>query len=344
MISKVLVLLVVVSCVLAAGAIYQAAGARLSARRHGPPGALIDVDGQRLHVLRAGDGPRTVVFEAGVAASSLSWTRVMPAAAGFARVCAYDRAGLGWSGPAKTARTVDRIVAELRGVIAHAASKAPVVLVGHSFGAFLVLVYAARYPEDVLGVVVLDPPTEWQEITPARAGLLRRGIQASHLGGILARLGVVRASLALLTGGAPGVTRGGIKVLGPRAVRTLEHLAGEVRKLPPEVHPAVQALWSDPKCFRGMAEHLEALGAMGAAAGRVQSLGDVPLTVISARDQPPDILIKQRELADLSSHGRHVVAAGSDHWIHLDEPELVVEAIREIVDGARGGSRRHRTS
>ena len=69
MISKVLVLLVVVSCVLAAGAIYQAAGARLSARRHGPPGALIDVDGQRLHVLRAGDGPRTVVFEAGVAAS-----------------------------------------------------------------------------------------------------------------------------------------------------------------------------------------------------------------------------------------------------------------------------------
>jgi len=336
MISKLLLLLVVASLVLAAGTIYQAAGARLSARRHGPPGALIDVDGQRLHVVRGGAGPLSVVFESGVAASSLSWTRVMPGVAAFSRVCAYDRAGLGWSGAATTARTVDRIVAELRGVVAHAATPGPAVLVGHSFGAFLVLVYAARYPEEVAGIVALDPPTEWQDLTAARATLLRRGIQASRLGGVLARLGVVRASLALLTGGAPGVTRGGIRVLGPRAVRTLEHLAGEVRKLPADVHPAVQALWSDPKCFRAMAEHLGALPAMGTAASRVASLDDLPLVIVSAGDQPEEIVAKHRGLASLSSRGRHVVATRSDHWIHLDEPELVVGIVREIVDGARG--------
>jgi pimeloyl-ACP methyl ester carboxylesterase len=334
MISKVLVLLVVVLCALAAGAVYQAVGARRSAGLHPPPGAVIDVDGQRLHLVRAGTGRPAVVFEAGVAASSLSWTRVMPEVAAFTHAVAYDRAGLGWSEAARSARSVDRIVAELRGVLARTGD-APSVLVGHSFGAFLVLVYAARYPGEVAAVVVLDPPSEWQDLDSTRTGLLRRGIQASRLGGVLARLGIVRASLALLTGGAPGVTRGGIRVLGPRAVRTLEHLAGEVRKLPPDVHPAVQALWSDPKCFRAMAQHLEALGAMGAAAGRIASLGDLPLTVISARDQPPEMHAKHRALAYLSSRGRHLVAAKSGHWIHLDEPELVVDAVRAAVEHAR---------
>jgi pimeloyl-ACP methyl ester carboxylesterase len=101
------------------------------------------------------------------------------------------------------------------------------------------------------------------------------------------------------------------------------------------VHPAVQALWSDPKCFRAMAQHLEALGAMGAAAGRIASLGDLPLTVISARDQPPEMHAKHRALAYLSSRGRHLVAAKSGHWIHLDEPELVVDAVRAAVEHAR---------
>jgi pimeloyl-ACP methyl ester carboxylesterase len=209
------------------------------------------------------------------------------------------------------------------------------VLVGHSFGAFVVLVYASRYPGDVAGLVLVDPPTEWQDLSATRAGLIRRGIQASHLGGALARIGVVRASLALLTGGAPGVTRNGIRVLGPRAVRTLEHLVGEVRKLPPEIHPHVQAIWCNPKCFRAMAEHLAALRPMGTAAGEVASLADLPLAVISAGDQPPDVIAQHNVLARLSSRGRHIVAEKSSHWIHLDEPELVVKSIREILDEAR---------
>jgi pimeloyl-ACP methyl ester carboxylesterase len=324
----------ILAFVLAAGALYQNIGARRSARRFAAPGELVDIGGQRLHVVRAGDGRPTVLFEAGIAASSLSWTRVMPAVAAFAPACAYDRAGLGWSDRARAARTVDRFVADLHGVLAHAAGPGPVVLAGHSFGAFLVLVYAARYPDRVAGLVLVDPPTEWQDPDPHRVRLLRRGIQASHLGGALARVGVVRACLTLLTGGAPGVPRNAVRALGPRALRTLEHLVGEVRKLPPEVHPLVQALWSDPKCFRGMAEQLGALGAMGEAAGRIASLGDVPLAVLSAGDQPADVIGQHRALSRLSSQGRHIVAANSGHWIHLDEPDLVVTAIREMVAGA----------
>jgi pimeloyl-ACP methyl ester carboxylesterase len=316
---------------LAAGMIYQAVGARRSARRYAPPGRMIDVGGQRLHVVCAGAGGPPVLFEAGIAASSLSWTRVLPNVAAFARACAYDRAGLGWSDTARSSRTVDRMVAELRGVLAGTAASEPAVLVGHSFGAFLVLVYAARYPGEVAGLVLVDPPTEWQPLTGPRALLLRRGIQASHIGGALARVGVVRACLALLTGGAPGAPRTFVRLLGPRALRTLEHLVGEVRKLPPEVHPLVQALWCEPKCFRGLGEHLGALGVMGDAAAGVATLGDVPLAIVSGGDQPAEVLAQHRALTGLSSRGRHVVAAKSGHWIHLDEPDVVVREIRNMA-------------
>jgi pimeloyl-ACP methyl ester carboxylesterase len=196
-----------------------------------------------------------------------------------------------------------------------------------------VLVYAARHPDRVAGVVLIDPPSEWHPLSPHRAGGAWRGIQASHLGGALARIGVVRACLALLTGGAPAAPRTVVRLLGPRALRTLEHLVGEVRKLPPEVHPVVQALWCQPKCFRGMAEQLGALEVMGDAAGAVASLGDMPLTIVTGGDQPPEIVARHAALAGLSSRGRHVVASASGHWVHLDEPELVIREIDEIVSG-----------
>jgi len=317
---------------LLAGLLYQSVGSRRGATRHPRPGELIDADGQRLHVWCTGEGTPVVLFEAGIAASSLSWTHVQPEVARFTRACAYDRAGLGWSDPAVSPRTVERMIVELRAVAAHAAPSQPVVLVGHSFGVFLALVYATRYPTDVSALVLLDPPTEWQQLTGTRARFLWGGIQLSRVGEWLARLGLVRASLALLTGGAPGAARTFLRLFGPAAARTVEHLVGEVRKLPPEVHPVVQALWSDPKCFRGMAQHLAALGEAGAAAAGVSRLPDLPLVVLSGRDQPPHILAAHGALARLSGRGRHVIATGSGHWMHLDEPQLVVESVREVVE------------
>jgi pimeloyl-ACP methyl ester carboxylesterase len=325
----------VLAVLLAAGVIYQFVGARRSARRYAPPGMMVDVEGQQLHLVCAGKGRPAVLFESGIAASSLSWARVLRDVASFTRACAYDRAGLGWSAPAQTPRTVARMIAELRGALANLTTAGRSVLVGHSFGAFLVCVYACENPHDVAGLVLLDPPSEWHEITRQQARRLWGGIQLSRLGGLLARVGVVRACLALLTGGAPGIPRNFVRVFGPTAARTLERLVGEVRKLPPDVHPVVQALWCQPKCFRAMAEHLAALQETTAAASRVTSLGDVPLVVVSSGDQAPETLAKHRELARLSLQGRHVVAAKSGHWIQFDEPALVVTAVREVVERAR---------
>jgi pimeloyl-ACP methyl ester carboxylesterase len=141
------------------------------------------------------------------------------------------------------------MIAELKAVVGHAAGGVPIVLVGHSFGAFLVCAYASQYPREVAGLVLLDPPSDWHDMTPRQAFMLRGGIQLSRAGAGLARVGVVRACLALLTGGAPGVPRNFVRVFGPTAARTLERLVGEVRKLPEEVHPIVAMLWSNRSAF-----------------------------------------------------------------------------------------------
>jgi len=325
----------VLALVMAAGAVYQMFGVRACARRYPAPGAMVQVDGQRLHVMCAGAGQPRVVFESGIAASSLSWARVLPQVGAFTRACAYDRAGLGWSDRCRAPRTVSLMLRQLQGVLHERARTGPTVLVGHSFGALLVCAYASANPSDVAGLVLLDPPTEWHDMTREQVRLLWGGVQLSRIGGVLARLGVVRASLALLTGGAPGVPRNFVRIFGPTAARTLERLVGEVRKLPPDVHPVVQALWCQPKCFQAMADHLGALEETVAAAARVTSLGNIPLVIVSSGDQPAATIETHRALTRLSSESRHIVAADSGHWIQFDEPALVVAAVRDLVQRVR---------
>jgi pimeloyl-ACP methyl ester carboxylesterase len=320
---------------LLAGVLYQFVGLRISERRYAPPGAMISVDGQHLHVHCAGTGQPLVLFESGIAASSLSWARVLPEVATFTRACSYDRAGLGWSAPSRAPRTVSRMLRDLQGVVEDRAEAGSVVLVGHSFGALLVCVYASANPGGIAGLVLVDPPIEWHEMTAEQVRLLWGGIHLSRIGALLARVGVVRACLALLTGGAPGVPRNFVRIFGPTAARTLERLVGEVRKLPADVLPVVQALWCQPKCFHAMAGHLAALEDTAAAASRVTSLGAIPLVILSAGDQPPDIIAKHGALTRLSSDSRHLVASGSGHWIQFDEPALVVDAVRDLIERVR---------
>src|SRR5262245_57043702 len=116
-----------------AGALYQFFGARRSAARFPPPGRLIDAGDHRLHVVCEGSGGPAVIFESGIAASSLSWVRVRRDVAAFTRACAYDRTGLGWSEPAHGPRSVARMIDELHAVVHHAGSGQPAILVGHSF-------------------------------------------------------------------------------------------------------------------------------------------------------------------------------------------------------------------
>jgi len=304
-----------------------------------PPGEFIGGCGHRLHVTCLGEGWPAVVLESGVAASSLSWARVQPAIAAFASTCAYDRAGLGWSDPASSPRTFVRILDDLRAVVARAGtgpwialgSGSPVILVGHSFGSLVVRGYAERHPDQVAGLVLVDPPSEWIGAEPGRARLIRRARQASAIGEFLARIGVVRASLALLAGGHPGAPRAFVKLLGRRASSTLERLVGEVRKLPPELYPAVQSHWCQPKCFRAMGDYLRILDEEAADLAAIAPPPDIPVVVISGGHQPPSEIAAHRRLAAASPRGRHVIAAKSGHWINFDQPEVIVDAVRGLI-------------
>ena len=309
-------------------------GTAADLRRYPPPGRMIDIGGSRLHIIESGgDGP-PVIFESGISATCLNWTRVRSEAALFVRACAYDRAWLGWSDPASSARTTWNLIEELHALLNTAQLPAPYILVGHSFGGMLVRAYAAKYPDLVAGLVLVDPlsPGEWLNISPAHARMLRQGVKLARRGAFLARIGVVRASLALLMAGGRLVPKVVAKLSSGRGESVISRLVGEVGKMPPETWPMVRAHWCLVKSFLGLAAYLESLPASAAEAGAQVEPGNLPVIVLSAASSTPEQLKERDALARRSPHGRHIIAAKSGHWIQLDEPELVVQAIREMAE------------
>ncbi len=307
------------------------------------PGTFARVGQHRLHYRCEGEGPPTVIFDAGIAASSLSWTRVQPEVARFTRTCSYDRAGLAWSEVGTTPRSMSILVDELHQLIQQANLQPPYVLVGHSFGGLVIRAFARAHPRDIAGLVFVDPlhPEEWCRPTKEQRRMLQGGIFLSRVGALLARVGLVRLLLSRLSGGSTALPRRMSRMLGSKAATLLVHMVGEVQKLPPEVVPAVQEHWSNPKSFRGMWQHLLALPECSAdvLAGR-DAFGEIPVVVLSAERRDRRWVEADATLARMSKNGRHVVAPHSGHWVHLDDPGLVVDAVRDLVMQARETSQR----
>ncbi len=141
----------------AAGASWQWLASQADARAYPPPGELIDVGGHRLHLFCMGEGSPTVILDALGDGTSAHWGWVQPAVAKSTRVCAYDRAGRGWSDAGPAPRDGHTLAHELHTVLANAGIEGPKVLVGHSFGAIIGRIYADLYPADVAGLVLVDP-------------------------------------------------------------------------------------------------------------------------------------------------------------------------------------------
>jgi len=316
-----------------AGVVYQTIGTASDARRFPPPGRMVDLGGFRLHVEEAGggEGP-VVVLEAGIAASSLSWSLVQPEVAKFVRVIRYDRAGLAWSDLARGPRTAEYLAGELRALLEKAQIPGPYVLVGHSFGGYVARMFTAKYPKQVAGLVLLDCPntSEWIPLKPEEKRKLQGGALFSRIGAVLAAVGVVRFCLARLTSGSTALPVMVTRSFGRSALTVVGRLVGEVQKLPAAVRPQVQAHWCQPKSFRSMASHLEHLPQSAAQVEAAGSMGSIPLVVLTASKPSPERFAAQEAVARLSVRGKHMVTETSGHWIHLDAPGLVVDAIREV--------------
>ncbi len=300
---------------------------------------MVDVDGLRLHVIEGGQGDPAVVFESGIAASALNWTTIHAAVGRFTRACSYDRAGLGWSDTAGTPRVTSRLVDELHALIVAAKIPTPCVLAGHSFGGLLARAYACKYPDQVAGLVLIDPlpAAEWLNVHESQSRMLRHGVRLSRRGALLARFGVVRLSLALLSSGARSIPKLVASLSSGHGESTLSRLVGEVQKMPPEVWPMVQAHWCQPKSFLAMAGYLELLPASAAGAAECGATPPrISVTILSASNSSAAQLAERDTMARRSTRGQHIVVANSGHWIHLDQPQVVIQAIRDMVDLIRG--------
>src|SRR5215212_8580352 len=160
-IGKALLWLVVALLILAvAGAIYQTIATERAERAYPPPGEMVDVGGYSLHINCVGQGSPTVVLDGGSGEMSAQWVWAQQEVSDTTRVCAYDRAGMGWSEMGPQPRDGRQISSELHTLLTKADIEGPYVLVGHSFGGMYMQTYAARYPEEVAGVVLVDSSTE----------------------------------------------------------------------------------------------------------------------------------------------------------------------------------------
>jgi pimeloyl-ACP methyl ester carboxylesterase len=313
-ISRILLFLAILLVILmGTGLVYQAVSSAVDASRYPPPGKLVDVGGYRLHIHCIGTdrpGNPTVILDASNGGSSLDWSLVQPGVAAFTRVCSYDRAGYGWSDDGPKPRASGRIVSELHTLLVNAGIPGPYVLVGHSFGGLNMRLYAYTYLQEVAGLVLVDSSHE--DDPTAKQDILNGQQQLSTCERV-APFGIVRA-LGLLN--------------------------RFVSAYPAAEQPVVKAHFSQTRfCGTWYDESAawEQSTSQLRAARLLHSLGNLPLVVIThGKDLDASWRALQNDLASLSSTSTHIIATMSGHGIMFDQPDLVVDAIRQV---ARGRSR-----
>lgn len=292
------------------------------------PGELVRLgDGRALNLRCSGEGATVVLLEAGGNADSTTWYRVQPRLAALTRVCAYDRAGYGFSDEGPLPRDLDAYVADLHALIEAAHIPVPVLLVGHSLGSNIVRSYAQRYPQQVAGLVLVDPsehgadaqmPEDWQQqIAPMLA-----------------------QREALLTACEDAATAGDAEAIQQRCLRAPSPWMSE------RVAAATALNKSKPAYWRTLRSELASNIAVFAEPVPIdESYGALPLVLLSASEQaqdvPPEVLeviaaARQQTHARIlaaSTRSSVVEVTAAGHDIQLDRPEAVVSAVRGVLAG-----------
>ncbi len=277
------------------------------------PGHTYDVGGYRLHLVCTGSGGPTVVLQSGLGEMSSSWARIAPAVADTTRVCAYDRAGQGWSEDPPQIQDGVQTAADLHTLLDRAGEAAPYVLVGHSLGGSHAMTYAARYPEDVAGMVLLDASDPYQ------AGATDQPADPT-----------APSELAVL----PSLARLGVAQLVPSSFWS---------SLPEPAAGQVAAFSGSPRGLRYGATESAAMPSVFGQAQALTSLGSTPLVVLTASGSMQTIdgwAVAQDRMAALSTTSSHRVTHAT-HAALLGEEggaQISARAIDDVVHTVSTGA------
>jgi len=290
-------------------------------RRYPPPGQLVDIGGYRLHLQNAGTGTPTVILESGGYGDSMDWTGIQPEVAKFTRVVSYDRAGCGWSDPSQEDRTYKQMVSELNTLLQQAGLPGPYVLVGGSAGGFIIRLFAHEYPDQVAGLVLVDGGHE--------AAYHQMPESQKKIDADLSRLVKV------------------VRVLAPLGIARLFFPS---KDLPDELKQANRAMaLRTPNVIAFCDEWLSWDNCIPQMEGCTLP-PDIPLAVLSASrwetglgEIPPEdakIALRiwtqcQAEIASQSENSFHLIVPNSGHGIAGDQPAVVIDAIRRVVESVR---------
>jgi pimeloyl-ACP methyl ester carboxylesterase len=318
----------------ATGFLYQWLGAHYDRLRYARRGRWIDIgDGRRLYLLEKGSGDVTVLFESGIAATNLNWFHIQEQVSQTTTTASYDRAGLGWSSPSRTARTPGNIAAELHQLLAGAGIKPPYILVGHSFGGLVVRRFALLYPKEVSSIVLVDPMRcdEWPPLDPTKQAMLDRTLKLSSYAIPIAQLGLARLAVTSLLCRSGRIAGRLARAAGEGGKHVLGRIKREVGKMPREVWPLVAAHWSRPGFYAGMRSHVAAVPETVQEMRDSEPIRGIPVLVLTPGNSSP---LSEDCLRRIGDKVQQVIAPASAHWIHLDEPRLVIDAILEMVTAA----------
>jgi pimeloyl-ACP methyl ester carboxylesterase len=307
-----------------AGALYENFSEARDRRANTMPGELFDVDEFQMHLDCVGQGSPTVILESGLGDTYVSWRKVQPQIAQFSRVCSYDRAGLGYSVSSSRPRTSRVMAEELHALLRAAGVAPPYVLVGHSMGGFNVRLFASLYRNEVVGMVLVDSshPDQDNRFPPELKKMEGTWLREAEF----------------------------LEFSTPFGVPRLMGLCDE--------DPVQRAAECNLHTAREGVAELKAFPESAAETAATGPLDDMPLAVLShdpdkpSSELPPDLAKPtngvwekmQEELAHLSTRGTQIIAQNSAHYIQIDRPDVVVDAVRKVVEQARAAPTTAQTS